>query len=106
MNMRRPWWEIVLLAVILTGVGALTKSHHVSVGLFLSPPAPSVSVSVPASGFPLPVYATNDLPEFPPRRTIVFWRNLALNFTSSLVVAALLFSVARWLRLTTAKITS
>jgi len=57
--------------------------------------APSLSAFVPAPGFPLPVYATNDLPEYPPSGTIVFWSNLAANVVVSIFAATLCWGTAR-----------
>lgn len=88
---------ILLIGAVLTASGSFVTYHSVSVGLFMSPPAPSLSVFVPAPGFPLPVYATNDLPEYPPSGTIVFWSNLAVNFVVSMVVATVGWGIFRLL---------
>src|SRR5690606_21877863 len=80
--------------------GMCDSYHSVSVGLFMEPPAPSFSVFVPAHGFPLPVYATNESDQFAPIGTIVFWDQLGLNFllsgllSSTVVGASILLSAA------------
>src|SRR5687768_9334982 len=86
---------ILLMGSALTAIGLFVPYHSVSVGLFMSPAAPSLSAFLRAPGFPLPVYATNDLPEYPPLGTIVFWSNLAANFDVSIFIAALCWGTAR-----------
>lgn len=80
------WLAIVFACV---AAGALTRYHTVSAGLFLDPPAPSVSVFVPAWGFPLPAIARTTLPEFGGPRTIVFWRALFANAVCAVAAGTL-----------------
>ena len=102
--MKRALFTILLIGAALTLGSCFVRYHEVSVGLFASPPSPSVSVFVPAPGFPLPVYATNDMPQFPPTGTIIFWRNLALNFALSVLIAVPFWAVWRLISFAVSKV--